>query len=210
MTRSPVRWISLVFFRKTSSPKKTKKAFKCRKGEKRKKEKKLEYLSFKYRKFQVTRKNSIEMKVVPTVSWYSESSFWASFMPAQWPWVVGNCEQTSPPLPAMACFIFPPFTPDARLLHGPSGSHSSPRTSHPTVATCPTCNPSFSGIPGCPGGEAQPPALSRSPATRPARPLPGARRTPQSSSLAEVYDDSFPQQPLNGLVCSCLLLSSNC
>lgn len=46
-----------------SSPKQTKKCG----GEGGGKEKKLEYLSFKYRKVQVTRKKSKEMKMVLTV-----------------------------------------------------------------------------------------------------------------------------------------------
>lgn len=51
-------------------PKKTKVVSKGRRrgGEEEKKRRKLEHLPFKYRKFQLTTRNSIEMKVVPTVS----------------------------------------------------------------------------------------------------------------------------------------------
>lgn len=44
-----------------------------------------------------------------------------------------------------------------------------------------------------------------------ASPAPSASSAyPPSCSLPGVYNDSFPQRPLNYLACSCLLLSSNC
>ena len=116
-----------------------------------------------------------------------------------------SCRDPWPfPCPAMACCISPPFSPDA----GCSGVPPTPAL--PLAPRIPPWPPTPRGHPvhlqQHPGTASAP---SCSPAARPARPLWGAQRTTEVSSLTEGRNDCLPQQPPNYLVCSCLLLSSN-
>lgn len=144
-----------------SSPKKTKKAFKCRGVGK------LEYLSFTYIEkiasdWEKQHRNGSGSHCV-MVQWIHPPGLAFSqpvTLRCREPWTF--CPHT------MACCVSPLFTPDAGLPQGPLPPQL---VSHR--------DPSLSSTAGCPGGEAEPPALSSSPATWPAWPLQRARRTPE-------------------------------